>query len=440
MMKGGISTLAAATAILAIMAGPAGAQQANANTGSQTESGVTRGTQDGQSQSRSITRERSVESSVTIQAAQVILPALATPELPPGTLAAVWPWIDPDNEILYSLFVPPDREDEARTLIVQKAPVAVERACQFAASIQPPPAAVHPERYSFAAPQEFGPRHVQTGDYVIFARREVRAEDMVMFIRVDEATSQGIRPTLISDHDGKPRKSGREIVPWNHEDLNKHSIPLARYRGLDPEPANLLRVVKAEERSILQAHFSEVAPLLCIQALTAQRVTANVHAWPQGRDSKKVAAADTTANIVVLELAQRIAQQMQAVSYREPAVARALAQHYARTLAPAAVARWTALHQQQGRYQISVNMIDCPRGWTASLPSGESFAFCGSPSGYQISQAASAWGGAGWLAGTLPLIEYAETGAATMQEAVTAATSTELSWGQRIRAMIGVGN
>lgn len=416
-MTNGMYRLAAATtAILAALADPAAAQQGTSGGSTSAETGITWGTQEGQSESRTLTRERGVESSVTISAAQVILPALtAGAELsfavPRGTQL-------PNGQYLDCLVAAADGANldylRHTTAEFRKAHTLIED-----------------------IPEDWrrDPKFYSLGNVYIFPPAGGGAAPRIL-----EVVGREGETVLMAE-----LRLDATADPWDY--LSDKGIIRLEPEPYKPKIASVLpvgqtdrlpRALTAENIYWYTTARPEEAAFRCIGILAARHVTADVLGWMTD-DHASEARADTIANIVVLELARRIAAQMQAVSYRHPDVARDLAQLYARELASEAVAKWYALTKLQD-IRITLNYTDCGHGWTAALPTGENFAFCGSATGYQISQAANPWGGAGWLAGSLPLIVYAETGVASMQEAVEAVASSDMSWSQRLRAILGIGN
>ena len=223
--------------------------------------------------------------------------------------------------------------------------------------------------------------------------------------------------------------------PGRYHDPVSRSVTVTN----DPERNAVLEKAKAAWAALTP----ETAAPICVGAVTRTFLASNQLGWPVPHNAMGVwARAATMENLTYLEMARDIATRIQAIKYKDNAVAIQHATLIATQLAPVYVQKHkdliAATHEGKDIAITTDGTGKCGQGWSATVQ-GQNYDFCGSQHGFDISAAGGKWAGEGWLAGAKTEISFSQSGSATVTEADSVLHSKTAAFLQSIKAMLGIG-
>lgn len=448
---------------LAVLIGAADAQAQNAGaenrTGIETGQGV--GTRTGIQDGRSIELRRGAGVDMTLNAAGIILPAMASLRGDPA-----WQVGDVLNSDALGPFICEAAEgnqawiaaklNDARSAVTEvgsTGPIFLQENDIVTADALHNPWSDHRE-YQFQLKdwEDSAQRARARGEEYTIPRPEPRTHlprGVYKVRAINIGQELGERTTMLltavanlppaPGSDGAPAVEIGRTYTWDAR-INQHMVSAHRMASESPEQ---MAVIDAQAAAWTRISSKQAMPA-CLGYVARQFVVGSFVAWPTGLSRPDMAAHAkqvTAANLALHELAKEVATRIGAAAYRDPAVAQTHAVALIRQGAPLWFARYRALRQQIKQAQITLNMTGgCGYCWQAALPNGSTYAFEGSGPEWRITLAGGAWGGGGWLAGVLPTIRFTEGGATTIHQAEESGRWTALTWEEQLSSALGFGS
>ncbi len=180
----------------------------------------------------------------------------------------------------------------------------------------------------------------------------------------------------------------------------------------------------------------------CMGALTRMFVTGSQVGWPAADEKAEFAVARmmTVANLAVMTMARDVAARIQTGLYRdeEEAQAAALA-----AVTPAVLEHGFKLYSTRVVHLDDIPVAldltgNCGMGWTATVD-GQAYDFCGERHGFKIEVAGGQWAGDGWLAGAKVDVSFGEAATASMAQSAGTTTHQNDTWQQSVKSFLGFG-